>query len=821
MCRMLQGPWNRLYSLILSPALGLLLVVMVVLTPVAGAAEDAELARVFDAFFSLGLDSTRSAAVENVKIERDGLEIELKSGRLWFAQPLLGRVTGAHFVGDGVVSMRANGIAGVNMLKATLSGKNSGVNFPGKMPADVILQPASGEKKFDIFQARFTEVFFRFTDGLDEELAGLMADGDADAGTAEDSFKKRNKEAFYVDGANMERDFILQEFTGIDRFSFFLAELKIGSEWLTYSLAHSSGQEVWIGTHPSQGAGVNQRVFTWTAFDLAEDYDNKGRWDADLLLDQKPLLDISKIEMTIDIPTTIIFSIDAKVTFVPLAEELSVVPFALVNNLGYGWWEKGGRPVTLKSVQDAEGHELPFVHKRNSVLVRMSEPLAPGQETTLRFQADEKTIIQLTDYSWNIINTYPWFPQHGYLGGKYAIDWTIRVKKPLSAIASGRLVETKEERGMQVTRWVMDKEVAFPSFIFGRFSSREDIYKSEKTGREITVGVHATPLGRLRGTTKMKAVSKEAMAILKLFEEFFGPYPYDRLDITQMAVGVGFGQAPPGLLFLTGEAFVSTGLAAELMTRSARGPYFHDFFAHEMAHQWFGHEVLWGRDEDVWLSEAFAEYASAIYVDQIDGSKKFQEKLKRWLDGAKMGERSGFPIAGAIYASAPSAVFAGDYRTNLIYNKGAYVVHMIRTLLGPDKFLEGMRAFLEAHSGGMVTTQMLKTDMEEVAGIPLGWFFDQWFYTAEIPTVKFSYSTQRSEDGGYLLTGRIVQDEDNWKQLFVPVYFDLGEKQPSIQRQAVSSPDFTFKAKLPSNPKRVWLDEEHTVLAKMVTDSKK
>ncbi|MCZ6745759.1 MAG: hypothetical protein O7C74_00920, partial [Acidobacteria bacterium] len=98
---------------------------------------------------------------------------------------------------------------------------------------------------------------------------------------------------------------------------------------------------------------------------------------------------------------------------------------------------------------------------------------------------------------------------------------------------------------------------------------------------------------------------------------------------------------------------------------------------------------------------------------------------------------------------------------------------------------------------------------------------DQWFYTAAIPTLKFSYSTQRSEDGSFLLTGRIVQEGDDWKQLVIPVYYDLGGKQPSIQRQAVGSPDFTFKAKLPSKPRRVWLDEERTVLANVITDSKK
>jgi hypothetical protein len=679
-----------------------LLVLMLVLAamPAPRAGQDQEMTDLFTGFFTVGLDTTRSAPIAGVTIERDGVKITLESGRLWFTEPLAGEITGAHFVGKGKVRIHANGLAGVNMLKATLSNKNSGVPFPGKLPAEMVHQPASGEKEFRFLEASFTEVYLRFDDGLDAELAGLMEESSEDAGTAISSFKQRSKDAYEMPGGGLERDFILQKLGGIDRFPFFLAEFRIGTDWLTYFNRSSSPQEVWVGTHPTLGAGSDQRIFTWTAYDLEEDYDDTGHWDADLLLDQKPILDISKIEMLIDLPTTISFTIDAKVTFTPLAETLSVVPFALINNLGYNWWEKGGRPVTLNSVQDAQGNELDFIHMRDNVLVRMPSPLQPGVEATLRFQAEEKTIVQLTDYSWNIINTYPWYPQHGYVGGRYAIDWTIRVKNPRTAIASGRLVEEKEEDGMQVTRWVTDKEVAFPSFIFGRFSSREDIYKSEKTGREIVVGVHAQPMGDLRGTGKMKSVGKEAQQILKLFEEFFGPYPYDRLDVTQMAPGMGFGQAPPGLLFLTGEAFIPAGLVAQITSRLPRGPYYHDFFAHELAHQWFGHDVLWGRDEDQWLSEAFAEYASAIYAEQIDGEKEFQRKLKDWRDGARVGERSGFPIAGANLVSSTSSSIAGDYRTNLIYNKGAYVVHMMRSLMGPDKFLASMQAFLETRRGG-------------------------------------------------------------------------------------------------------------------------
>ncbi len=781
------------------------------------AAEDSAMAEAFDAFTRIGLDTSRSLPVSNLKIERDGMVLELSSGRLWLAQPIRDRITGAHFVGQGVVTLTSNGLTGLNMLRATLKGQNAGVSFPGKLPADAVLRPASGEKDFDIFKAKVSEVYLRFSDGLEEQLVPLLQDGGGDGAAADKSFGDRNTKLFYAP-LTLQIPFLLEVENGIDRFPFFVAEFAIGPEWLTYANVDLAPTEIWIGTHPTVGAGVTQRVFTWTAFDRKEDHDQKGHWDADLLLDQKTLLDITKIEMTVDLPNTLAFTIDAKVTFSSLADELKVVPFDLINNYGYGWWEKGGRPVTLKSVTDEQGNDLPFMHKANALFVRLAQPLPPGQPTTLRFVAEEQTIIQITDQSWNIVNTYPWFPQHGYVGGQYALDWTIKVKKPLSAIASGTLVEEKEEAGQQITRWKLDKEVAFPSLIFGRFQTREDTYKSEVTGKEIKVGVHANPMGDLRGTTKSKSVAEEAMVILKLLEALYGPYPYDRIDITQMATGMGFGQAPPGILFLTGEAFLPTGLLAAFS--GARGPYFHDFFAHELGHQWWGHKVLWGRDEDQWLSEAFTEYASALYVLQIDGMGKFQEKLRAWQDGAKIGERSGFPIAAANYASASDPAVAGNYRTNLIYNKGAYVVHMLRMTIGHEKFVEGMQSFLKRYDGRMATTSMLKEVVEEVTGGSMDWFFDQWFYSTGTPTFRFSYQTQKTEDGSYLLTGRIVQDPDDYKQVLMPVFYELGGKQPSIQNVAVGTADFTFKAKLPVEPKRVWLDEFNTVLGDKVLEKK-
>jgi hypothetical protein len=783
---------------------------------------DAEMERTFKAFYEMDLDSTRAVPVAGLKIQRDGLQLDLASGHLWLSKPLEGRITGAYFIGDGTATITANGLVGRNMLRATLSGKNAGVPFPGQLPQASILRPAIGEKAFDRLEVKIEQAHFRFSDGLETELLPLLKEGTGgEVAAAEAEFDDRNGKLYYLDEGTLELDLILQQTNGLEEFGFFVAEMKVGNEWILYANRGSLPQEIWVGTHPGIG-GVQQRLFTWTAFDRKEDYDQGGRWDTDILLDQKDLLDITNNVMRVDIPNTLAFRIDARISFTPLVETLTVARFDLINNYGYPWYEAGGHPVRVESVTDEAGTELPFIHKRDQILVRLTQPLELGEEKTLRFVAEEETIIQNDPESWNIVNTYAWFPQHGFSGGLYPTDWTISIKKPLSVIASGKLTETREEGGQTITRWVMEKEVKSPSLVFGRYQALEDVYESIADGRKITVGVHAHPSGELRGTTKSKSVMEEVKTILKLYEELFSPFLYDRLDVTQMSVGFPYSQAPPGILFLTGEAFLPTGLVAASTSGRAPAPYYHDLFAHELGHQWWGHNLVWGRFEDQWLSEAFTEYASGLYALQLSGQQKFMDKLKEWRDKARDAEGSGFPIAAGNMVTAKDPSVQSKYRNGLIYEKGAYVVHMLRMTLGHDKFIEAMKKLNTDYAGQMIATRDVEQVVEEVAGGSMDWFFNQWFYGTGIPSFRFSYTTRKAEDGsGFILTGKIVQDEElGVKQVLMPVFYDLGGKEPAVKNVVVQKPMTEFQAKLPSQPKRVWLDEFRSVLGEVVTEAR-
>jgi len=93
---------------------------------------------------------------------------------------------------------------------------------------------------------------------------------------------------------------------------------------------------------------------------------------------------------------------------------------------------------------------------------------------------------------------------------------------------------------------------------------------------------------------------------------------------------------------------------------------------------------------EAWLSESFAEYSCALYVQALMGEKRFQQKMTEW----KKETRQGDPVAPVALAAIISGDNAGKYRTQLLYNKGPMVVHMIRTQMGNDNFLKAMQAIL-------------------------------------------------------------------------------------------------------------------------------
>ncbi|MFQ5877426.1 MAG: M1 family metallopeptidase [Acidobacteriota bacterium] len=768
---------------------------------------------VFEEFYAKGLDSRRPYAVTDLRIRKDNLTLLLKEGTLFLMKPVGGEVTGAAFLGSGVATMTPP-----NRTERYMLNKYYG--------QDTLSEP-------------FTEAVFRFTDGTDRVLlAAARPDpgGAARAERAAEIFAERNGWLDGRRGLALEMQFLENRISALRGQDCFVAEIHSPDhDWLTYIHDPTEIKENELSASKFLGADRRYRV-VWTAWHSDGDYGPQGHYLLHPRRDGPRNLRILHTDMNLDLRNTKTVRWDARILIEPGSDGLRCLGMDLDNNGDFRkrWWEDGFRPVRLQSVADAEGRRLEFMHKKDRLLILLAEPTRAGSAMTLSFKGTADVIYQVTAQSYGLLQN-TWYPQYGYLGGRASFHWTARVPQPFLITGSGTIVRRFEDEGSRQNgiEFRCDEPAEFPWIIFGRFQMHEDAYTSAESSLSIPLSIHSFPLmtdsitdpvtleyfGLSQPITltlhapvrKIKTFFAEGKEILKLFENIYGPYPYDELHIAQMSPWQAYGQAPQGFVQLWGIVFMSQAEASEF-SRAGRGDFMHGLLAHEFAHQWWGHQIGWASGDDVWLSESFAEYAAGIFVKEFQGEKAFQKKLVEWRRGARVADAEG-PIAAANTLGGPNA---GRNRTYLLYNKGPYVLHMLRIQLGDEMYVKVMRSIQQTYQNQNISTEMLLREVNRVTGQNYTPFFDQWFWDVGIPKFHYSWHAQRQPDGKYLITVHVSQeDRDNAKKVLMPVYVHF-KKRKIPQYRPVLKADQVIKILSPERPTDVTLDDERTLLADFI-----
>ncbi|HEY3174536.1 MAG TPA: M1 family aminopeptidase [Candidatus Polarisedimenticolia bacterium] len=786
-------------------ALALVVALSITGTGWAAISKQEDLGRLYEGFYSgLAIDESNAYEVKDVTLTKDIGTFKLSSGVIFLTKPIEGLVTSAVFIGEGSVTIKPTRVMDRKCL-------------------DIAAQEHLNRKTGGQLVSKFSEAFLFSLDGTLDELSKKLTvkAASADVSRAAGLLKHRSEVA-----KSQELPFdlsFIQRQAGLQEGPVYIDFKSADDGWLAYSYSPRDQYEVRLTAREKIGAywGFRPLIVTHKLSDL----DASGNFIADPVKDQKAYIDIKKYVMQITIPDTQHFLVEADVIFTPLVDSLPIVDFDLRNNIAGRRSSDSAKPIHLNKVTDASGKDLPFIHHKNRVLILPPEAIHSGTEYNWHFTLDEETIIQLSSVHYFVLNTYPWFPQYGYLGGQYKMDWTVKAKKPLYATGSGKIVEEKSEGSYNITHLVFDKDVQFPSLIFGQYNKVTDTYVPAAGGTNVALAVFSWPRTTffdLEGDTpqsfditvpggKPKDVLNEAKAIIKFGEELYGPFPYDQLQVAQMSPGLGFGQAPPGFVQLTGEAFMSSAELANFGRGNA--DFFHEFFSHEIGHQWWGHTIGWASDEDVWLSESYAEYTAGLYVMGLLGQDRFQGKMRQWKDRAREADPHG-AIAWANNLSGPSA---GRYRTGLIYDKGPYVVHMLRSQVGHDNFVKAMKNLTAKYRYQQIGTDQLRKEFEAVVGYKLDYFFDQWYRGTGIPYFDYTTNVRQSEDGKWLATINISQrDKENFKIVSMPVFFHFGKDKVIVKERPVMKADDVYQVKLPEKPDSITLDDYHTLLADIV-----
>jgi hypothetical protein len=793
---------------------------------------------VWNALANPEVDMERSATVQNVEIKRDRVTIVLADGAIQCMKPVNGVVFGATFHGNGRLRL----------------------DPPNQVEAQQLLL-FSKQSKLDM---TFNEATFSFTDSLFDEIASAVK-WQAPSNTSDDLYSKRQQERERLGAQHLPR--LFKSVLSADRrkTGLFVADLHTKEKDWVEVIYDAMQQEEVIAGRWSTLAG-RKHFDVWTEFpvnsgDQRHTYDDPGaRQDFSVL---KYQLDAS-VEENTD------FNATATLTLQPRTASERVLLFHLDSDLRVDW------------IKDEEGNNLGFVQppqKSEGDYVAVTLPTATTNAVQkLQFHYGGRGAVRKSGVDAYHSEASGWFPEIierdvPREAFRSEFELTFRSPKRFQFFATGRKIRDGAENNKRVTTWVSDVPVSSASFVFGDFLSRvehldgvdvqiyvanqpDDLLRSltqnvrdplhdrdtrdAATGRSIpapSLGISpslANALSQVLPDNLSRSMAVEFGNTVKVFQNYFGPYPYHEFTITDTSV---IGQSFPGLLFAGWPNFLDSAQKAAIgLTRLRDAPDFgHVMTAHESSHQWFGQGVSWKGYHDVWLSEGFAEFSGNLYVQQRDGPKEFIELWRREKQSMSRLDKSGHTIESWGPLSLGWRLVSGETDRkafhDVIIAKGAFVLHMLRMQLydatNPDpdhRFKEMMREYCKTFANKPASTEDFKTVVERymtpamnLAGThTMNWFFNQYVYGTGIPRYTLKYTLENTPEGKKHLKGTVTRNgvADSWKDDLI-LYGHSGEGTTRLGVVGATHAVENIDATLPGKIDRISINDLEDSLAEI------
>jgi hypothetical protein len=363
--------------------------------------------------------------------------------------------------------------------------------------------------------------------------------------------------------------------------------------------------------------------------------------------------------------------------------------------------------------------------------VRYSGSLDPGpidhemlqQEPTRDVRAglteDDIPIESVLVYA----NRTPWYPQGGtedYAEAQVRLD----VPAGFVAITGGRRVSQRIDESRNLAEYRQQQPGRYITAVVGRIVEAG-------TRKVAGTEVQAYAVARLRG--EGEAALRQAADILEFYAGEFGPSPYPSLNLVLTEGITPGGHSPPGMVVMQRRPALLRGTLRDDPASFSDVPGF--FLAHELAHQWWGHAVAPQNYREKWLSEAVAHYAAALWVRRVRGEDAFQAVLRQMSRWALRHTNQ-----GPIHLGYRLGHLKGDPQVfrAVVYDKGAYVLHMLRAVVGEEPYRVALRSLQETRRYQKIGTDDLREALEAAAGRPLGAYFDTWVFGTRVPELQVS-----------------------------------------------------------------------------------
>ena len=305
-----------------------------------------------------------------------------------------------------------------------------------------------------------------------------------------------------------------------------------------------------------------------------------------------------------------------------------------------------------------------------------------------------------------------WLPLVDHPYDKSTSEFIVFAPNHYQVISNGLLVEeTNVNKDIKKTHWKQSVPISCWLYALGVAEFAID-YVDYFNGKSIQTWVYKQD--RDKGFYDFKVPTKHT---LEFFSDYVGPFAYEKLANVQSNSVKGGMESATAIFY------------SDISVTGNRSVRWRDVIIHEVAHQWFGNCVTEYDWDDVWLSEGFATYFTLMFREHAYGRDDFVKGLK---DAKKrvfnFYEKN--KNASVVHDNLKDMKDVLSY--DLQYQKGAWVLHMLRNYVGEDNFRDGIRNYYKKYFNSNTNTEEFKIEMEKVSGIDLDKFFDQWLYKGGI-----------------------------------------------------------------------------------------
>ena len=459
-----------------------------------------------------------------------------------------------------------------------------------------------------------------------------------------------------------------------------------------------------------------------------------------------------------------------------------------------------GKGMAVESVS-VDGTAVTPTHRDEVLVVPLSRPSARGQRVRVQvvYAGEPASGLRIANNRYGertfFSDNWPdrarhWLPTVDHPYDKATAEMLVTAPAHYQVISNGLLVEeTDLPGGRRRTHWRQSVPIASWLYVLGvaRFAVQHvDTFQ----GKAIQTWVYAQD--RDKGFYDFAVPTRAA---LEFYTDKVGPFVYEKLANVQSNSVSGGMEAASAIFY------------SETSVTGERSERWRNVIIHEIAHQWFGNAVTESDWDDVWLSEGFATYFTLLFIEHQYGRDEFLRGLaasrERVLAFDK--EQPDYRVVHDTLADMSKVT------TGQTYQKGAWVLHMLRGLVGDEAFWTGIRRYYQAHMNGHATTADFRAEMERASGRDLRGFFDQWLTRGGV--VRLEGDWRHDASAGQVAV-RLTQ-VDRARTFAMPIQvavYSAGNPVPAISTVQLGDVVTEVRIAAPARPDRVVLDPHQWVL---------